>query len=444
MENHLHVFLKSSKSFSEEYAVFFSVLTELVTHTFETILIDGIDFFNHRSMNRIVIKNGKIVLPSEILEGGYVLVEQGEITKIGVGTPDVGRDFQEIDVNGNYIAPGFIDIHTHGAGGHDFMDGTVDAYLGAAEMHASHGTTALVPTTLTSTNEELLHTFEIYNLADSQNKKGSKFLGLHLEGPYFSYNQRGAQDPKYLRNPEPEEYLKILDASDKIIRWSAAPELEGTVPFAKELRSRNILASVAHTDAIYEQVLEAFDAGFTHVTHLYSAMSTITRRNAFRYAGAVEAAYMIDDMTVEIIADGVHLPKSLLQFVYKFKGPDKTALVTDSMRGAGMPDGPSILGSLTGGQPVIIEDGVAKLMDRTAFAGSVATADRLVRTMVNIAEVPLTDAIKMMTLTPARILKIDDKKGSLSVGKDADIVIFDSAINIQATMIEGAFVYSNN
>jgi len=209
------------------------------------------------------------------------------------------------------------------------------------------------------------------------------------------------------------------------------------------LTSQNILTSIAHSDAIYEEVLEAFNAGFTHVTHLYSAMSTVTRRNAFRYAGVLEAAYLIDDMTVEIIADGVHLPKSLLQFVYKFKGPDKTALCTDSMRGAGMPDGESILGSLDQGQKVIIEDGVAKLPDRTAFAGSVATTDRLVRTMVELAEVPLVEAVRMMTLTPARIMQIDQQKGSIVEGKDADFVIFDDHINVSHTILEGNVIYGD-
>jgi N-acetylglucosamine-6-phosphate deacetylase len=225
------------------------------------------------------------------------------------------------------------------------------------------------------------------------------------------------------------------------MRWSLAPELKGAIEFGKVLRSKNILPSIAHTDAICEEVEEAFDAGFTHVTHLYSCMSTITRRNAYRYAGALEATYLIDDMTVEIIADGVHLPKSLLRYVYKFKGPDKIALCTDSMRGAGMPDGESILGSLQGGQKVIIEDGVAKLPDRTAFAGSVATADRLIRTMIGLADVPLEEAIRMITLTPARILKIDKTKGSIEIGKEADLVLFDKDININTTIINGKVVY---
>lgn len=391
--------------------------------------------------HRLVINEAIIILPGRISEKGYVVCEDGIITQIGQGYfPATERD-EVINAGGLYVSPGFIDMHTHGAGGYDFMDGTVEAYLGAAKMHAKHGTTSLLPTTLTSTNEELLKTFSIYKEAKAKNTEGASFLGLHLEGPYFAYGQKGAQDPKYLRNPEPEEYNAILEASDDIMRWSLAPELKGAIEFGKVLRSKNILPSIAHTDAICEEVEEAFDAGFTHVTHLYSCMSTITRRNAYRYAGALEATYLIDDMTVEIIADGVHLPKSLLRYVYKFKGPDKIALCTDSMRGAGMPDGESILGSLQGGQKVIIEDGVAKLPDRTAFAGSVATADRLIRTMIGLADVPLEEAIRMITLTPARILKIDKTKGSIEIGKEADLVLFDKDININTTIINGKVVY---
>src|SRR5690554_541688 len=394
--------------------------------------------------NRIIIQNGKIIFPDRIEENLSIICENGKIVDILKPEDVVPVEGDEvIDAKGKYVSSGFIDIHTHGGGGHDFMDGTVEAFLGAAEMHAKHGTTALLPTTLTSTVEELLKMFDTYKEANIQNSKGAKFLGLHLEGPYFAYNQRGAQDPKYLRNPEPEEYNRIMAYTDDIVRWSLAPELPGALEFAKVLAEKNILTAVAHSDAIYEEVLEAFDAGFTLATHLYSGMSTITRRNAYRYAGVVEASYLIDGMDVEIIADGVHLPKSLLQFVYKFKGSDRIALCTDSMRGAGMPDGESILGSLEKGQKVIIEDGVAKLPDRTAFAGSVATTDRLVRTMVEIAEVPLVEAVRMMTLTPARILKIDQQKGSIQQGKDADFVIFDNNIHVSYTIIEGNVIHNS-
>lgn len=221
------------------------------------------------------------------------------------------------------------------------------------------------------------------------------------------------------------------------------PELEGALEFGRFIKSRGILPSIGHSDAIYEQVLEAYENGFTHITHLYSGMSGVHRRNAYRYAGVIESAYLIDDMTVEMIADGIHLPPCLLQLIYKIKGPSNIALVTDSMRAAGMPEGESILGSLKDGQKVIVEDGVAKLLDRSAFAGSVATTDRLVWTVVYQAGIPLIDAIRMMTITPAEIIGVGSKKGSLVEGKDADIVIFDNDINIKMTIVEGQMVHTN-
>lgn len=390
-------------------------------------------------MDRVKIYNGRLITPYRIIKNGTIIIEDEKIANVCEGDIPT-NDCLEIDAEGNYVSPGFIDIHTHGGGGHDFMDGTVEAYLGAAEMHAKHGTTSMVPTTLTSTNEELKNTFEIFKQAKKMNKKGSDLLGLHLEGPYFSMEQRGAQDPRYIKNPDIEEYNRIINWSDDIIRWSAAPELDGALEFGRYLKNQGILVSIAHSNAIYEQVQDAFENGFTHVTHLYSGMSGVRRINARRYAGVIESAFLIDDMTVEIIADGVHLPESLLKLVVKIKGKSKIALVTDSMRAAGMPEGDSILGSLNGGQKVIVEDGVAKLPDRLSFAGSVATADRLVRTMITVADVPLTDAISMMTATPAAIINADKNKGTLANGKDADIVIFDDDINILKTIIKGKVI----
>jgi N-acetylglucosamine-6-phosphate deacetylase len=392
-------------------------------------------------MDKIKIYNGIVLTPYRTIKNGCLLIDNGKVLEVSDSFIKT-EDYYEIDAGGKYIAPGFIDIHLHGGGGHDFMDGTVEAYLGAAEAHAAHGTTSMVPTTLTSTMEELKNTFSVYKEAKEKNNKGAQFLGLHLEGPYFAMSQKGAQDPRYIKNPDQKEYEEILNWSEDIIRWSAAPELEGALEFALKLRNRGILPSIAHTDAIFEEVEKAFEYGFTHVTHLYSAMSTVRRINAYRYAGVIEAVYLNDGMTVEIIADGVHLPASLLKLIYKIKGPENIALVTDSMRAAGMPEGESILGSLKDGQKVIVEEGVAKLMDRTAFAGSVATADRLIRTMINLAGVSLTDAVKMATIVPARIIGVDKQKGSLVPGKDADIVIFDDKINIDKTIIHGDVLYS--
>jgi len=390
--------------------------------------------------SRIKIYNGKIILPERIIPQGTVLVTDGVITAIAAGELEF-PDAMEINANGLYISPGFIDIHVHGGGGYDFMDGTTEAFLKIAEMHAKHGTTAMLPTTLTSEKEDLLHTLNAYDAADKINTTGSAFIGMHMEGPYFAMSQRGAQDPKYIRDPDPEEYKDILESYPSIKRWSAAPELKGAIAFGKYVSAKGVLAAIAHTDAVYEEVLEAFENGYSLATHFYSAMSGVTRRNAFRFAGVIESAYLLDEMDVEIIADGVHLPAPLLKLVYKIKGTEHTALITDAMRAAGMPEGESILGNLKNGLKVIVEDGVAKLPDRSAFAGSVATADRLVRTMIHIAGISLTDTIRMITETPARIMKISDKKGSLLIGKDADILIFDENININMTMVKGKVVY---
>ena len=387
-------------------------------------------------MERIKIINGRLVTPFRIVENGTLLIEDGRIADICHGNIDF-PGAKLVDAQNNFVSPGFIDMHTHGGGGHDFMDGTIDAFLEAAKIHALHGTTAMVPTTLTAETDDLLQTFSVYSQAKKLNLEGAQFLGLHLEGPYFSMNQRGAQDPRYIRVPSQAEYETILSHSPDIIRWSAAPELDGAMEFGRFLSEKGILAAIGHSDATSEQVAESLENGFTHLTHLYSGMSGVMRRNAFRFAGVIESAYLYDQLTVEIIADGIHLPPSLLQLIYKQIGPARIALITDSMRAAGLNSGESILGSLKDGLNVIVEDGVAKLPDRTAFAGSIATADRCVRTMVQQAGVPLLHAVQMMTSTPARICKVDRNKGTLTAGKDADLVIFDDNIQVKTTIING-------
>lgn len=392
-------------------------------------------------MSKIKIYNGQIITPLRIIPNGTILIEDGVIVAVEEGNIEVDN-VVSIDANGNYISPGFIDIHVHGGGGADFMDGDLASFLKVAETHAKYGTTAMMPTTLTSEKQDLLKTFEIYEQALSSNTKGAQFVGLHLEGPYFAMSQKGAQDPRYIRNPDPQEYKEILSSYSHLIkRWSAAPELPGSTDFGECLQKYGVLASIAHSDAVYEDVVPAFENGFKLATHFYSGMSGVTRRNAHRYAGVVESAYLIDDMDVEAIADGVHLPAPFLKLIYKIKGPEHIALVTDAMRGAGMPEGESVLGGLRDGLKVIIEEGVAKLPDRTAFAGSVATCDRLVRSMLNLADVPLVKAIQMMATTPARILGLEKQKGILAKGKDADIVVFDKNINVKTTIVGGRVIY---
>lgn len=395
-------------------------------------------------MEVIILKNGKIITPYKIIQQGALVVKGNKIDAIYEDENDVDfENAQVVDVNGQYISPGFIDIHVHGGAGADFMDGSVDGFLKIAKLHAKYGTTSMVPTTLTSENEHLIKTLDIYEEAHKINKNGAEFLGLHLEGPYFAMNQRGAQDPKYIRDPDPKEYEEVLKRADIIARWSAAPERKGALEFGRYLKEKGVLAAIAHTDAVYDEVVEAVENGYSLSTHLYSGMSGVTRKNAFRYAGVIESSLLMDELDVEIIADGIHLPASLLKLIYKVKGPHKIALITDAMRAAGQSGSESVLGNKETGLKVIVEDGVAKLPDRTAFAGSVATADRLVRNMINMADVPLKDAILMMSTTPARIMRVQDKKGSLSVGKDADIVIFDDDIQIQTTIVGGKIIYQN-
>lgn len=392
---------------------------------------------------RTVFRNGTVITPYRVLEESSVVIEEGRIQYIA---PDSEVDLdlsctEVIDVGGRYIAPGFIDIHCHGGGDYDFMDGTVEAFIQASNAHLRYGTTSMLPTTTTSTTEELFKAIDSFKLARDM-ECGPNLLGLHVEGPYLAYEQRGAQDPRYIKEPSPEEYNAILDYSDVIKRWTIAPELPGAMEMAQLLRERGIVCSIGHSDAFFDDVVRAVESGFTHVTHLYSAMSMVRRINAYRHAGVVESALLLDDLTVELIADGAHLPQSLLQFVYKVKGPDKICLVTDSIRAATMPEGVTTLGSKEDGQVVIVEDGVAKLPDRSAFAGSTCTADRLIRTMVQLAQVPLADAVRMLTLTPAKVLGVNDRKGSLSPGKDADIVVFDDDIHVSLVMINGKTCYS--
>lgn len=390
-------------------------------------------------MKKLLIHNGKVILHNSIMEHGAVLVEDGKI--IGIeSTQQSFPDATVIDAKGKYISPGFVDIHIHGGGGHDFMDGTEEAFLAVVEKHAQHGTTSMLVTTTTADKEGILNVLDTYETAALKNTKGSSFIGIHLEGPYFAMNQRGAQDPKYIRDPDPAEYMELLQHSKSIKRWSVAPERKGAIEFGRILHERGIIASMAHTEAVYEEAHAAYKNGYSLLTHFYSAMSGVTRKNARRYAGVVETGYLHDDLDVEIIADGVHLPAPLLKLVYKIKGPEHTALITDAMRAAGMPEGEYMLGHLTNGLPVIVEEGVAKLPDRSSFAGSVALTDRLVRTVMQMAEIPLLDAVRMMTLTPARIMKQEDSIGSLEKGKDADIVIFDDQINISHTIIKGNII----
>lgn len=347
---------------------------------------------------------------------------------------DVDLPFdREIDAKGLYVSPGFVDMHLHGAAGYDFLDGTVAAYRGISAAVAQHGTTAIAPTLAASALESTLVSIEKFEEALAAGVPGAKLLGIHLEGPYFAMTQKGAQDPRYIRDFDSAEYELIANSTTHLLSWTAAPEREGAEEFGKFMRQRGVLACIGHSDANCKTAHKAFENGFTHVTHLYSCTSTVHRINAFRHAGIIEEAYLNDDMTVEIIADGCHLPDDLLRLVYKLKGPDKVALVTDSIRAAGMPEGVTVDG-------LLIEDGVAKLPDRSAFAGSIAYGDRLVRNMVNMAGVPVALAVKMASENPAKFLRVKNI-GKLEPGYFADVILFDEDINIKMTLVNGKEVY---
>jgi N-acetylglucosamine-6-phosphate deacetylase len=390
-------------------------------------------------MANILFKNARIITPTGITDGD---VSTSGYRIAGVfpgGAPAAGAD-RTVDAAGRYLSPGFIDIHTHGAGGADFMDGSLESIYTVCRAHLEHGTTSIVPTTITSTRESLMEFVDLFNQVELKRPGHPEILGLHLEGPYFAMEQRGAQDPQFMRDPRPDEYEEVVRRTDRVIRWSFAVELDGAMDFLRFLREHGIVSSVAHSDATCRQVMDAYDNGVRALTHFYSGMAGVRRINAYRVAGAIEAGYLIDGMYVEVISDGKHLPADLLQLIYKVKGPDRICLVSDSMRGAGMPDGPSMLGHPVTGVPCIIEDGVAKMPDRTAFAGSVATADRLVRTMRSLAGIPLHEAVAMMTVNPARLVGADATKGSIAVGMDADLLLFDDDVTISLVMARGEIV----
>ncbi|MDR1000715.1 MAG: N-acetylglucosamine-6-phosphate deacetylase [Clostridiales bacterium] len=384
----------------------------------------------------MIFYNAKLILPDCIIPSGWVEVKGGIFTDMGESEPFAAVDCQ-IDCKGGFLSPGFIDIHTHGAGGYDFMDGTEEAFVKASQTHMRHGTTTLLPTTLTSSNEDLFDTMCAFRkIKDRDNMPN--LPGLHLEGPYFNVAQKGAQNEKYIRQPERSNYLDIIKKAEGcILRWSVAPELPGALEMGKELSKMGIVMSIGHSDCTYPDVVKAVQNGYRHITHFYSGMSGVKRVRGKRLLGLIECGYLMDDLTIEIIADGMHLPPELLSLILKCKDNNSISLVTDSMRGAGMPPGYYILGSLRDGQEVIVEDGVAKLPDRSAYAGSVATADRLVRVMTEQVGLPLYSAVKMLSLNPARVIGLDQKKGSIEIGKDADFLIFDDQINIKEVYVCG-------
>ena len=386
-------------------------------------------------MSKLWIGNGRLVLPERIMEAGSALIEDGKITAVGVGCP---ADAQQVDVQGAYILPGFIDIHVHGGGNADFMDGELEAFSQAAKAHCAHGTTALCPTTMTCPDEFLEETIDLFLEAKKQPTGGAELLGLHLEGPYFSSASKGAQPVGEQRIPDEKTLNAILDrAQGTILRWDAAPELDNMELFARVMKDRGVMVSLAHSACTAEKALEAFSWGFSHVTHFYNACTTFHKVDGIVHSGTVEATYISDDVTVELIGDGCHIPRESMLLAYRIKGADKICLITDSMRAAGTDDKESILGSKHCGVPVVVKDDVAQLTDLSSYAGSIATMDRCLRTAHVKYGIPLTDVSKMLSLTPARLIGVSDRKGSIEVGKDADIVIMDEGFTVKDVYVKG-------
>ena len=375
--------------------------------------------------------NAKILTPQGWLKDGSVLIRDFKILEVPNCDP-AATGAQLIDVKGMYVLPGGVEIHAHGGGGRDFMEGTEDAFRKAAATHMQYGTTSIFPTLSSSTVPMIEAAAETCTKLMAE--PDSPILGLHLEGHYFNMKMAGGQMPENIKDPDPNEYIPIVEKWNCIKRWDAAPELPGALQFGKYITGKGILASVGHTQAEYEDIHAAFEAGYSHATHFYNAMPGFHKRREYKYEGTVESIYLMDDMTVEVVADGIHVPPTILRLVYRIKGVERTCLITDALACAASDSKEAF------DPRVIIEDGVCKLADRSALAGSVATMDRLIRTMVQKAEIPLADAVRMASETPARIMGVSDRKGSLQKDKDADILVMDEELNVRAVWAMGKLV----
>ena len=379
--------------------------------------------------------NARILTPQGWLKDGSVLIRDNKILEVtNCDLAVIGAKL--IDIKGMYVVPGGVEIHAHGGGGRDFMECTEDAFRAAVRTHMRYGTTSIFPTLSSSTVPMIEQAAE--TCTKLMKEENSPILGLHLEGHYLNMAMAGGQMPENIKDPDPNEYIPIVERWNCIKRWDAAPELPGAMQFGKYITAKGILASVAHTQAEFEDIRTAYEAGYTHATHFYNAMPGFHKRREYKYEGTVESCYLMDDMTVEVVADGIHVPPTILRLVYKIKGVERTCLITDALACAASDSQEAF------DPRVIIEDGVCKLADRSALAGSVATMDRLIRTMVQKAEIPLEDAVRMASETPAKIMGVYDRKGSLQKDKDADILVLDQDLNVRAVWAMGELIPETN
>ena len=372
--------------------------------------------------------NGRILTPKGWLDGGSIVTDGNRIRCVSnIDLHVVGAEI--IDVNGGYIVPGGIDMHTHGGGGRDFIEGCEDAFREAVNAHLKHGTTSIYPTLSSSTIPTIEAACNVCEKLMAE--ENSPVLGLHIEGSYINPKEAGAQNPVLIKAPVIYEYETLLRKYKCIKRWDEAPELPGSVRFIKTCNMHGVLTALTCTRATYKDVVEAHKAGMTHAAHFYNAMPVVYKEHEFKVPGTVESVYAMQDMTVEVIADGLHVPPVMLKVLHKIKGVEHTALITDSLAYAASE------GDVSAEPRVIMEDGVCKLADRSALAGSIATMDTLIRTCIQKANIPMEDTFRMASETPAKIMGVFDRKGSIEEGKDADIIVFDKDINLTYVMQMG-------
>lgn len=393
-------------------------------------------FKRQKGLFELLIKNVKIIGENEITDG-FVRTANGKITEVGKASREAENE-EVIDGNGKYLSPGFIDLHVHGGGGYSAM-GTPEDIVKMATAHMNYGTTSILPTTLAAPIAQLKTA--LLNIKEAKRIcKTSNILGAHLEGPFLSPEMCGAQSPENILVPSQNEYESLLDLWDGLKIMGAAPETDGGMVLGEELKKRGIVASIAHSSGDYDTAKEAIKHGYSDVTHLYNACTSCYKRGIFRRAGTVEAALTHDELTAQVIADLCHLPLGVLKLIYRCKGADKMYLITDGLEYSATETKEGTLVMQKNGVPAIYEDGVMKLADRSCIAGSVATTDRLVRNMYKMVGVPLCDAVKMASLTPARVIGIDSKKGKIEKDFDADLIMFDDDINISFVMVGGSVV----
>ncbi|MDU5108542.1 N-acetylglucosamine-6-phosphate deacetylase [Clostridium sp.] len=375
----------------------------------------------------MIIKNCNIIYLDKI-EKGSVLIENGKIKEINPSNYD---DEEVIDANGLYLSPGFIDVHIHGAGGHDTMDGTFEAINEISKVIVKHGTTSFTPTTMTVAVEDIRKSMNVIKEAKEKGTDGAIVLGAHLEGPFISPKAIGAQNPNYLIPPTLENYNAMVgDAEDAVVSITIAPEIPGAKELIKELSQRGVVCSIGHTKATYNEAMEGIKCGCGHSTHLFNAMTPFAHREP-----GVVGAIFDSDITTETISDGIHVSYPSLRIAYKQKTSDKVLLVTDAMMACAMPDGMYALG----GQDVVVKDGAARLLSGS-LAGSILTLDKAVKNVYKNVGMPLYEAVKMASYNPAKHCKVSDRKGLIKEGYDADLLLFDEDINIKNVVVGGKVI----